>query len=267
MQILFSDNTQIPIKLNNSPVQDTLLSTYKHLQHVPLNFLGPDYPGRFIDATLEDIVDRVIEYAQKLSIEVDRDRCLSRSQEYFNDLHVIYEKNYNGDPAWLMYHEYIHLCEYFILGVLENRMDINYREKSGLLVKPFNMDWMKAAKTQVRAGDVFIHWTELGKMPYLYWLHNEPNDIQRMCELAKPWRTFQSKLSVALSDRDYLEDKRIDEFNAWWENYSEEWCKHWNIPKWTLEDQYSIIVVGRIEPIEPLVKLLKNQIYPIKVQL
>lgn len=267
MQILFENGAQVPIELTDSPAQHTLLQMFKHLQHVPLDFLGPDYPGQFIGKTLSDVVDCLVRSAEALAIKVNRELCLANSQEYFNFLHTIYEKNYNGDRNWLMFHEYIHLCEYYIEGPLFNRMDINYREKTGLLNKPFDMSWMKSATTQIRAGDVYIHWTELGKIPYLYWAHNEPDDINRLCELSKPWVTFHPLLTVAFSDNDFLTNKNTEKFNAWWKEYSEQWCQHWNIPKWSIEDQYSVIVIGHIDRYDQVVDLLKQQIYPIKVQL
>jgi hypothetical protein len=232
-----------------------------------LEFLETDYPVQFVDVEFGNLVDRVIDSARLLSIEVDRELCLSKSQEYLNTLHNIYEKNYDGAPAWLMFHEYIHLCEYHIEGFLDNRMDINYREKAGPLNKPFDISWMQASTTQVRPGDVYIHWTELGKIPYLYWEHNEPEDINRLCELSKPWLTFQPLLTLALSDRNFLKDKNIKEFNTWWAKYSEQWCQHWNIPKWSIEDQYSVIVIGHVPQFQQVSELLKQHIYPIKIQL
>lgn len=267
MQILFENGVQVPIQLTNSPAQDTLLSIYKHLQHVPLIFRDTDYPVQFSNFSLDDVVSLLVTSGQAVSVTVDREVCLSKSQTYFNFLHKTYEKNYNGDPAWLVFHEYIHLCEYHIEGLLDNRMDIHYREKAGLLNKSFDISWMKAAKSRVAAGDVYIHWAELGKIPYLYWEHNEPNDINRLCKLSKPWLKFHPILTLALSDRDFLKDKKIEEFNAWWANYSEQWCQHWNIPKWSIEDQYSVIVIGHVSQFQQVSELLKKQIYPIKVQL
>lgn len=267
MKILFKNGVQVPIELNNSPVQSTLLKIYKHLQHVPLIFRDTDYPGQFVNASLDDMVDLIVTSGQVVSVNVDRELCLRKDQAYFNHLHEIYEKNYNGSPDWLVFHEYIHLCEYFIQGGLTNRMHINYREKAGPLINPFDMSWMSAASPQVRAGDVYIHSSELGKIPYLYWEHNEPNDINRLCELSKPWLKFDPILSIDLHDKNFLENKNIEKFNAWWKNYSDEWCKHWNIPSWSIEDQYSVIVVGHITQIDQVTELLKNQIYPIKIQL
>ena len=48
MQILFENGVRIPIELNNSPAQDTLLQMFKHLQHVPVEFLGPDDVEAFL---------------------------------------------------------------------------------------------------------------------------------------------------------------------------------------------------------------------------
>ena len=267
MHILFENSVQIPIELTNSPIQSDILNIYKHLQHVEILFREWDSPYYLLNITYAELVDRLILFGKNISIEVNRQLCLDRSQAYFNFLHEIYEKNYNGVPAWLQFHEHIHLCEIRAVKNTEAVLLLNYREKAGLLEKKFKIEWLNMGTTKINAGDVYLQWAELGKIPYHYWENNEPNDITRLCELAKPWLKLKPKLTVALEDIDRLKTKDIDNFNSWWETYHTAWCQHWNITQWTIEDMYKGIVVGKINPIDQVIDLLKHQIYPVKVQL
>jgi hypothetical protein len=201
-----------------------------------------------------------------LSIDVDESQLVNVNQSYLNKLHCLFEKNYNGNRAWLEFHEHIHLCErYFRPWAPVVRL--NYRETSGVLEKKFNLTWLDTSSTQVRAGDVFLQWDELGKTPYDYWLDNEPNDLVRMCELCKPWLMFRPKLNIALEDFDMLENKKIKEFDSWWMNYHDDWCQHWQISKWSVKNQYSQIVIGNIVQLQEINELFKNNIHPNKISL
>ena len=263
MKIVFSNNTAVDLILESTPLATVYQKIYKHLGHVAVPFRDWDHP--FYCNTLTELVEQLVTCGKIVSVEVDAVQCFSQNQEYFNFLHQIYEKKYNGDPAWLNFHEHIHMCERW--PVQQPTLTIDYREKAGMLEQPFDLAWLENATTKIQAGDVYVEWSELGKTPYSYWKDHEPNNLTRMCELAKPWVTLIPKLQVALTDTDTLANKKITEFENWWKSYSNSWCQHWQIPKWTIADQYSVIVIGRIDPIEPMMDLLKNQIHPIKVQL
>ena len=164
----------------------------------------------------------------------------------------------------MVFHEHIHICEqYFTAEPLILILD--YREKSGLLEKKFNISWLQESTTQLKTGDVYLQFSELGKTPYTYWKDKEPNDINRMCELAKPWVLLKPKVHVALEDIDRLADKTANEFNQWWSNYHLDWCKFWNLPTWTLEMQYGVIKFGKIDNIEFLKTQIDNKIFPKKI--
>ena len=180
-------------------------------------------------------------------------------------IYEIYEKNYNGDPAWLNFHEHIHLCEKNNNVDRSNFLHIDYREKSGMLERPFDFDWLKYSTTKIKAGDVFVRWAELGKTPYTYWKNGEPDDTTRMCKLIKPWLILKPKICVALEDIDTLKNIESQEFESWWKQHSEIWCRHWNIPTWTLTDIFSAVVFGRVEDFEKIKEKLKNAITPTKI--
>jgi hypothetical protein len=107
----------------------------------------------------------------------------------------------------------------------------------------------------------------LGKNPYTYWKTNEPEDIDRICELAKPWTKIRPKLLVALDEIDFLKGKKIQEFENWWKQYQRDWCDHWGLESWTIKDMYGKSIIGKITDVDRCHQLLENNIYPIKVRL
>lgn len=264
MKILFPNNVHIDIVLDQLPITAVLLSIFKHLQHATLPFKDWDNPFYSKLLTYDDLVKKLQRFGKYVGIDVITDRCYD--QHYLNELHKIYETSYNGQPQWLDFHEHIHLCEYKKIGNFLNVMSLDYRELAGPLEKKFNPDWLDNSSTIIKAGDVYIEWAELGKSPYGYWSSQEPNNIDRLCQLAKPWLKLRPKLRVSLQDQDLL--SRVDAvgFNQWWAQYHNTWCQHWNLQSWTLErHMYAAVVVGKITDQDTVIDLLKNRIHPVKV--
>ena len=269
MKLLFSDNSTIELAIDNSQVGTVYQKIYKNLTHVPIPFLKWDNPYYLKNISYNELVNQLMIYAKQVSVDVDKELCLQKNQQHFNDIHKIYEKNYDGRKVWLDFHEHIHMCEEYHYPC--RILHIDYREKSGLLEKKFDMAWMSTATTKIKKGDIFIEWSELGKTPVGYWKNNEPNNINRLCELSKPWLKLRPKLLIATEDIDKLKDIetldniKIDDFNRWWEQYNAPWCKHWGIERWSIVDMNSVIVFGKVPEIDTLIGYLKNNIMPIKV--
>lgn len=259
MQILF-DIDSVSFDLIESPLSPIYQRTMSHLRHV-------DIPFRVWDHTYQDYdpVEKLISYGRRMGIEIDFGKCRMADQDYFNSLHKIYEKNYDGDPAWLDFHEHIHLCENLPGDDVHQRLHIDYREKAGLLEKTFDISWLEIATTKVEPGDVFVEWAELGKIPYTYWCNREANDIVRIKELCKPWLKLKPKIIVSLVAHDY--SKKSSEFEQWWNAYHDEWCYHWNIPKWDLKDMYSKLIFGRLcqSELDKMKRLLSNKQMPRRI--
>lgn len=262
MYLLLDNSQQFEIKLQPSALTDTLSKIFKHLRHVPLPFHEWDDPFFRSRQSLEEITNQLVYYGNLVGVEVDRSRCLQQDQEYFNELHRIYEKRYDGSTTWLDYHDHIHRCEKKPPDVW---LSLDYREKSGPLEKPFEWRWKENFRTTVEPGDVFIRWAELGKTPYEYWRDSEPNEINRICELAKPWLIMKPRLLVTFDPINFMENKKIDEFNVWWAQYHDRWCKHWKIESWTVTDMYSATLVGRIENFYDLEHHLRQGAKPTKI--
>lgn len=255
MKLIFPSDT-IDIDLLAVPISKVYQKIYRNLQHVPVPFSAWDNPFCTIDSTVG-----LIQHAQAVGIEI---APAPHTQEYLNSLHQIFEKNYDGDPAWLPFHEHIHLVEQH---TRPQTMVVDYREKSGMLHQSFDRSWLAQSQTQVQAGDVYVEWAELGKIPYEYWNDNEPNDIVRVCELAKPWLTLRPKIHVAFENIDFLANKRTTEFNCWWSQHHDAWCAHWQVPEWSIKDMYSVLVFGRIDSdsLNHLQSLLQEKQSPMRV--
>jgi len=266
MKLLFSNSNQIDLGINDTVLGNLYKKSYKHLSRAELIFRDWDNPYYLDHLTYEQLVEKLTLYAHRVAVEIDQDRCLSRDQWYFNQIHKIYELNYNGQPAWLDFHEHIHLCEQYSQR-RRKTLDIDYREKAGLLEKPFDLKWLEDSATSVQAGDVYTTWAEPGKTPYSYWSDNEPNDVDRLCQLAKPWLRLRPKILIALEDNDRMKNNKINEFESWWANYQEPWCRHWNLKSWSSQDIFSSVVIGKVSDLDAVLALLQNNINPVGISM
>jgi hypothetical protein len=264
MQLIFSSDHVIDLAIDNSPLGLTYQKIYKHLSNVPIPFRPWDNHYYIENLTYSELVEQLVKYAQQVSVVIDRSKCLSQDQQYFNSIHKIYEQNYNGNSHWLDFHEHIHMCEIYFQKT-NGLFCIDYREKSGLLEKPIDQQWLSNTQTTIQAGDIYVRWAELGKTPYTYWKNKEPNDIKRMCELAKPWLKLRPKMYVALDDIDTLKNKQCNEFSSWWKDYHQEWAKHWNIPSWNIENIFGVSVFGKTTQLDLLKEQLKNNAVPTRI--
>jgi hypothetical protein len=259
---LHFNNSTVDIVLNTHCPAFLIQRMYQHLQHLPINFKSWDNPY-YLNVSQDQLISTLVKFGQQVGVDIDYQRCLIRDQSYFNEIHKIYEQQYDGNSQWTDFHEFIHLCE----KLPTKAMVIDYREKSGLLEKKFDLKWMKDTTTHVFPGDVYVSWSELGKIPYIYWKNLEPNSIDRLCQLAKPWLKLRPKLSIALEEVDFISQCNVQEFNQWWANYKHLWCQHWNIPSWNIEDMMSVSVVGHIADIDLVKSKLQQGIVPTQISL
>ena len=279
MKLSFQNNHQVPIQLHLGPALTAVQDRYKHLQHVPIKFNEWENPFYTHNNTYDELVRQLIKFGKKVMVPVDQELCLSKTQSYLNHLHEIYEKNYNGDPGWLAFHEHIHLCELHGNDDANKKiLVIDHRELAGPLNKKFDTTWLCNSTVKVKAGDVYFFWAELGKTPYGYWKNNEPNDINRLCELAKPWLTVRGQLSIALEDVDTIPDQeKWKEFCNWFAPFKEEWMRRWNIDK-LLDDEISSsslgsghqgakIIIGKVDNVNLILENLDNDIFPQSIKL
>ena len=265
MQLILSNGQSFDLSFNQSSLSEIYQKIYKHLSHLEIPFNPWDNPYYVPSIGYKTLVEHLVQFAKKVNVDIDKNKCLIQDQQYFNQIHKIYEQGYDGCRDWLDFHEHIHLCErYFKLP--DKYLSIDYREKSGLVERPMQSEWLMSTTTKLKAGDMFVQWAELGKSPYQYWKNNEPNDMSRMCQLAKPWLKLRPKIHIALVDVDTLENVECEQFEIWWANYKHLWCKHWNLSDWTIENMFGCNVLGQISQLDQFKASLQNNIVPKRVK-
>lgn len=257
MKLLFDVDT-VDIELYPGPATDRVLKCYKHLQHIPLPMREWDYPFYLDETTEENLIDQLCDFARQLDIVVDPTQC--RQQSYLNDLHQVYERNYNGKSPWLDFHESIHLCEPITdrLSFIK-QLKVDYRELAGPLVSKFDHSFTSQCKMNLEAGEITVDWAELGKTPYRYWAHNEPDNMDRLCELAKPYLNFRPRVCIPIEPVRPREIIDVENFTKWWDPRQEPWCRRWGIDSWTLDDMFGQIVIGRIIDFDKFLQLLQSK--------
>ena len=264
MKVIFDNNKELEFEFVESPVTDFFIKSYRHLQHIPIPFKDWDLPGVPEE---QDIKENLCTAGESVGVAVDKDKL--SDQNYLNYLHKIYEKNYKQGDEWLVFHEHIHLAEKTNSknSGASKYYHIDWREKSGPLVKKFNYEWKKYFTLDIKKGSLFFQWSELAKTPYAYWEDQEPNDINRLNELAKPALTVRPKILLAVQDIDGKSDKNLDKFNDWWSRYHDSWCQHWNISEWTINDIFGMIVYGKTNDLDLLDELVRSRACPTKIKI
>jgi len=261
MDVIFDTGDTVCFEFLDSPVTAHYKKVYKNLQHVTFEFQQWDLPYYNQERCFAGLEN----YAKLLGIDVQKN--MMRNQDYLNSLHEIYEKSYDGSSNWLYYHEHIHLCESAIRnGESSGYYHIDWREKGGLLTGAYRQSWNNYLISTVKPGQIFFQWSELGKRPYTYWHNNEPNNINRLCELAKPMLALRPKIIIAVDCINTLQHVSSEEFDNWWNTYHNDWCAHWGIDQWSLQHMYGVIPYAQTHQIDLLSSLAKENRCPIKIK-
>lgn len=264
LNICLKDNQFLKIDLYNNPLADYFYNSIKHLKNVPLNFFENDIFFNSEIANLSIAKNKLENYANNIGIQID---VLELSnQSYLNYLHEIYEKSFDGTAAWLRFHEYIHIIEKIVCNKkTEPIISFNYRTLAGKLEKPFLRQYNKYSVSKIQKNQCFMRWQELAKPPYFYYENKEIDDIDRLCELAKPWITLRPSFHIACYDIDVLDGIDLDPFDKWFAAFKDDWCKHWDITDWDSAETFKVIPIGQIEDADVLVNNIKNNNFPIKI--
>jgi hypothetical protein len=270
MLILWNNKQALEIRWHDTPVAQAVAKAFKHLQHVPLPWRPWDDSRWVSRVELSEVVDIFVGLAQELKIDVDPSLCLIRDQQYLNHLHTLYESVDKNNKQftqsnWMEFHELIHRIERYPRDPSQT-INIDYRHYYGLLEQPMKKEWMTPGVI-AQYGDVMVNWTELGKTPFDYMRDGEPNDIRRICQLAKPWITLKPKLNIAYGPQFYPSEQQTAEYKQWWAPYEPTWLKRWGLAEWTLAHQFTSVPVGRLLDMDTMVSWLDQGYHPIGVKL
>jgi len=270
MQLKLTDNTLYNIDILDSPVWRKLQQGFKHLQHIDIPYKPWDNPLYFKNTKKhQQLVERIFSSAIKLGFNLDKEQLINKYQSYYNEIHEIYEKNYDGNPEWMIFHECIHELEKDEKNITESLVYVDWREKANLLQTQFTWEMHQYQSTRYNRGDVFVEWNELGKKPYRYWSDKEPENVDRVLELCKPWINLKPVLTISLEDHDELLKDSINslDFNLWWKQYSDAFCKKYNVPYYNLEQQCGVVKIGTLSDVDNFAYSCMHGAYPKNIKL
>ena len=220
---------------------------------------------------LADVIHQLLKLADQLAIYIDQQRL--SDQTYLNDLHRIYVKSVAVPPwraEWLEFHDCIHLLE--IKNGHRNRSQsiwFDYQHLAGPLEKQFDRSWLQHAVTEISAGECFLREHELGKDLVTCWRDQEPNTLDNLGQLAKPWLKLRPLLNIALHDTNSFGDfqsRDMQNFQQWFGPVQKQWCEHWNLKDWNVAEIFSVIPIGRINDLGLVQQRFMSYNYPMKVR-
>jgi hypothetical protein len=230
--------------LIESPIASRWFKKLRHVHRLPISetdsqlLLRPDknkYDIKTIHkefCQLADINFNLLDYEDQINL---------------NLLHQLYEQHHdrlveNNADCLYRFHQAIHNIEFVRRIDKFNSLSFGWGEKEGPLMERMNMH--KHYSNILRNGNLYIKWSELGKLPSQYFFDGETNDQSRFNILSKPNRTLRAKFSLQLSLKSF---RFTEEFNIWFKNYKEGWLLHHGINDWRPIDE-----VGGVHVAEPL---------------
>lgn len=269
LKLVYDNVDPLVIDLLDNEVAEIIYKQFKHLQHVPIPQYAGDNPFNTNMIDWEWLSTAAIAFGFEMGISIDSSRLTE--QAYLNDLHQQYEQRFPVDrnTDWHKFHEIIHAHEHLANNTKSPDFVIVYNNIGGPLQCEFHRQWLKQFGTvNIDSGSCYVSWSELGKHPTAYWKNKEPDSINRICELAKPWLTLRPKFHIALTDRiDMPTVEVIESFSNWFAPYKDAWCEHWGLTDWTLEEMFQVIKIGTIDNVSILIDRLRNNIRPNYVKL
>jgi hypothetical protein len=240
-----NNNHELCFNLIDSAISHRWLRKLKNIHKAPLSDTDSQLQLE-TDADRFDIKILHEEFCKLANINfepLDYDR-----QENLNLLHVLYEQNHDrltGQDHRCLYkfHRAIHNIEFTKSDKKKfNSLSFGWQDLEGPLMETINMQEHYCKNLHI--GNLYVKWSELGKLPSQYFADGEPNDQTRLNALAKPNKTLRAKFSLQIFDNKF---QFTNNFNAWFGKYKTGWLSHHAINDWLPIDE-----VGGVHVAEPL---------------
>lgn len=222
---------QLGYVLNDSEIAYKWFQKIKHLKHIPVDRVESEIMDL---SDLDTIYRHFCEFANIEYKKID-----SITQPTLNQLHQCYEKLHaklsvkKNNQILYKFHHAIHSHE--AKPTKRKHLHIGWGSNEGPLTTNFKCNIFYEDK--LKKNHIYLPWSELGKTPLHYWRNQEPNNIIRFVELAKPHQTFRARFKVSLED--YDPNALPNEFIHWFAQYKESWLSTYELDDWTEIDEYS----------------------------
>lgn len=277
IKLIWSENKFIQIVLYNNPVADYYYNCIKKLKNINLSF-GPrenpldPFSLRDSKKSIQQLTQKIMHISSQLGITVQPEKLLV--QDYLNELHEIYftcynKRNTDNNSIWLDFHDIVHLIEDINQGKNNRRLPtfwFDYKHFAGPLIHKFDRTLLKYAVTECKKGMCFISERELGKNLYKYYKDGEPNDINSINRICKPWVYLKPVMDIAYEDySDSLNYSKDLKFIEWLNLYKDGWCSHWGITDWDPSEMFAKIPIGSVIEIDLLQEYFSCLDYPSRI--
>ena len=273
INIQWDQDQPIEVAMFSTPPANKIYKMVQHLRHLALDFNVNlrDNPFSKYRTDIDFTYNEIVKYGKDVDVEIDINKL--PQQIYLNYLHKIYEQQYNGERKWLIYHELIHIIERLHKGLGAEAICLDYREQVGMLTDNYDRSFVPYTTDKLFRGIIYMRWQELGKSPYEYFIDGEPDNFERICQLAKPWVLLKPNFYIAYQDSDRSNGQHLhsignkfDEFKQWFKQYKDDWKEYWNIPDWEPEEMFKVIPLGFISDMNIFEERLKNKNYPTHIE-
>jgi hypothetical protein len=216
----------------------------RHIHRIPVSdmdsqlFLRPDKNKYDIKSIHEEFCR---------SAEINFNELDYEDQTNLNLLHQLYEQHHDrlveSDADCLYrFHRAIHNIEFARRMDKFSSLSFGWGEKEGPLMERMNMH--EHYSNILKNGNLYVKWSELGKLPSQYFIDGEPNNQSRFNILSKPNKTLRPKFSLQTSIKNF---QFTNEFDSWFKNYKTGWLTYHGINDWLPIDE-----IGGVHVAEPL---------------
>jgi len=168
-------------------------------------------------------------------------------QTTLNFLHELYEKNNNKITNDIIYefHGSIHYAENKINNTLpQGVIYIGWGIKEGPLMNRYNSQ-IHYTREDINSGDIYLAWSELAKIPTVYFRDNEPNDQKRFNSLVKPNITHRPKFKIYKKSFSYLPFEL--KFTEWFKTYKQSWLNLYELEDWQPYDEQGGVHLAQVQ--------------------
>jgi len=256
VKLIFSNrNNQLHdenFTLVDNPISLLWIKKIKHLQKIDVD---PIETSPYNFHNLHDQHKDFCTLAKIPFIKVDYEE-----QESLNYLHELYEKNHDrvskfkNNQLLYKFHLSIHLREGS--KFLEDLFIVGWGTKEGPLTTKLNCN--EFYSNQVRANNLYLPWSELGKRPKTYFENKELKEINRFISIAKPHITLRARFAIAKKNIEVLPLSK--NFIDWFESFKTKWLSHYDLKTWRDIDEYSAVHLASPDHPINVEKMLKE--YP-----
>lgn len=225
-----ADSIKLEYVVNESDIAYKWFKKIKHLKQIPID----QVESEMVDLSdLDKIYKDFCKFAEIKYKKIDK-----VTQPILNRLHQFYEKLHDqlsvkkNNQILYKFHHAIHSHE--AKRSKRKNLFIGWGVNEGPLTKNFKCNMFY--ENQLKKNHIYLPWSELGKTPLSYWMDQEPNDIKRFVELARPHQTFRAKFKIMLQDHTPI--KLPNDFTHWFRQFKEDWLNAYELEDWTEIDEY-----------------------------